>query len=152
VKAILIRAIHGLIPGDSDSVEWYKKIKLGSAVRVTATTVRNYAFLKKYFALLNVAYDNWEPGEVSSKHGVPEKNFEQFREDLTILCGYFKVVQRVDGSTRIKGKSISFAKMESEEFEKLYNTTLDVLLRRVYKSEISKEELENIVNQYMSFA
>ena len=152
MKVTLIKTMSGFSPADPDSTEWASKVKLGTAVHADFAKVRNYGFHKKYFALLNVAYDNWNPGELDDKYGVPEKNFNQFREDLTILCGYYIMVPRVDGSLRPKAKSISFGSMEAEDFEKLYSTTIDVLLKRIYNSEIDKEELQNIVDSYMSFA
>ena len=137
---------------DPPTDEWDSKNKIGQAVHADFKKVRNYAFLKKYFALMNVAFDNWNPGEINSKYGVPEKNFERFREDTTILAGYFHVVIRLDGSTRIVADSISFANMKEEAFAKLYSATIEVLLKHVYKSELSEDELNNIVDQYMSFA
>ena len=58
---------------------------------------------------------------------------------------------RLDGSYRVEPKSISFANMDQEEFERLYSETLNVLLKHVYKQKISQEELEEIVNKYMEF-
>lgn len=152
MEVTLIKTIAGFVPADPPTVEWANKVKLGQAVHADFKKVRNYAFLRKYFALLNVAFDNWEPGEINSKYGVPEKNFERFREDTTILAGYYHVVIRLDGSTRIVADSISFANMEEETFTKLYSATIDVLLKHVYKSKLSEAELQNIVDQYMSFA
>lgn len=99
-----------------------------------------------------MAYDNWEPGEINTKFGAVEKNFNQFREDTTILAGYYEQYFRVDGSYRVRAKSISFAKMENEEFSNLYNKTLTVLIKNVYKGKLSPEELDVIVEKYLEFA
>ena len=141
----------GFIPADPATEEWCKKVKIGQGIHGRFKKVRNYAFLKKYFALLTVAYDNWDPGEISSQYGVPEKNFERFRADVTILSGYYETTIRLDGSVRIEPKSISFAKMDEDEFEKLYNATIDVLIKHVYKQGLDKDELDAIVEQYLSF-
>jgi len=147
----LTKTQTGFVPADIPTEEWIKKVKHGEVIAADFRKVRNPAFLRKYFALLNVGYDNWSPGEVDSKYGIPEKNFDQFRKDVTILAGYYHTVIRLNGEVRIEAKSISFAKMEEEEFEKLYNQTIDVLLRHVYGSGMTTEELDNIVNQYMGF-
>ena len=151
MKATLIKTLSGFQPADPPTVEWANKVKPGEAVHADFKKVRNYAFLKKYFALMNIAFDNWNPGEINSKYGVPEKNFERFREDTTILAGYFHVVIRLDGTTRIVAESISFAKMDEEAFSKLYSATIDVLLKHVYGSKLSKDELDKIVEKYMGF-
>lgn len=154
MKAYLSKTMTGFAPADEATAEWHRKMKLGQVVQGKYTKVRNYAFLKKYFALLNVGFENWNPGEINSKFGVPEKNFKQFRSDVTILAGYFIVLIRLDGSTRIDPKSISFAKMEEEDFEKLYSSTIDVLLKYVYKNnkDMDAEKLNQLVEQILLFA
>ena len=151
MQAYLTKTQSGFVPADPDTEVWYKKRKFGEVVQGEFKTIRNYEFLKKFFALLNVGFDNWEPGHITSEYGWPEKNFEKFREDVTILAGYFYVVIRLDGSTQVKAKSISFAKMEEEEFSELYNKAINVLLKHVYDSDMTPKALKNIVNQYMGF-
>ena len=151
MKVHLTRTLSGLLPTEPDSEDWYRKLKIGQVVWSDFKKVRNYQFLRKYFALLNVAYDNWIPGEVNSKYGVPEKNFDRFRADLTILAGFYENTIRLDGSVRIEPKSISFAKMEAEEFKELFDKTIDVLIKYVYNSKISKEEINEIVERYLTF-
>ena len=151
MNVYLTKSQAGFVPADIDSEEWYKKIKHGEVVNADFKKVRNYQFLKKYFALMNIGFDNWTPAEVNSKYGVPEKNSKKFREDTTILAGYFHVVIRLDNSTQIVADSISFANMEEEDFEKLYNQTINVLLKHVYGEEMDREKLDNIVNRYLSF-
>jgi hypothetical protein len=131
MKAYFTKTFYGLAPADESSRQWFEKLKAGETVKVEVNRVRNYRFLKKYFALLNIAFENWEPGEVSSKYGKPEKNFDRFRADITILSGYFDTTVRLDGSVRIEPKSISFTQMSEEEFEQLYSKTIDLLVKHV---------------------
>jgi len=151
MKVFLTKTNIGLVPADTNTTDWFNRLKAGEVVKADFKKVRNYAFLRKYFALLNVAYDNWTPGPVDSKYGPVEKNFDRFRADVTILAGYYDVTVRLDGSTRIEPKSISFAKMDEESFSELYSKTIDVLLKFVYNSGITGDELNRIVEQYMSF-
>ena len=113
--------------------------------------MRNVAFHRKYFALLNIGFDNWEPGEINSKYGVPEKNFKRFREDIAIMCGYFHLVTRLDKTCRPEADSISFAKMDQETFADLYSKTIDVLIKHVYRQEIDADKLNEIVESYLQF-
>jgi len=151
MKIYLTKTQSGFVPSDIETEEWAKKIKYGAVISSDFKKVRNPAFHRKYMALLTVAFDNWTPGEVDPKHGVPEKNFDRFRKDVAILSGFYHNVVRLDGTVRVEADSISFANMTEEIFAELYNQSINVLLKRVYKSELSKEELDNIVNNYMSF-
>jgi len=151
MKTHLIKTMSGLLPADPGTEEWYRKLKVGSVISGEHKKVRNPLFLRKYFALLNVGFDAWEPGEIDSKYGTPEKNFERFRKDIAILSGYYDIVVRLDGSTRPEAKSISFAKMEETEFEDLYSKTIDVLLKYVYNSDMTPEEIDRIANEYLRF-
>lgn len=151
MEVYLIKTMVGLIPADERSREWFEKIKQGQAVHSDFKRVRNYRFLKKWFALLNIAFDQWEPGEVNSKYGVPEKNFDRFRDDVTILAGFFETTIRLDGSVRIEAKSVSFAKMDEDEFSNLYSKSVDVLIKHVYKSKLTPEEIEKAVLMYLEF-
>ena len=148
----LIKTISGLMPADTPTDEWYKKLKSGELAHGTFSKMRNPAFHRKYMALLNIGFENWNPCEIDSKYGIPEKNFDRFRKDVAILAGFYEVVIRLDGSTRIEAKSISFASMDDLEFEKLYSATIDVLLKKVYGEGMSREEIDNIVESYLRFA
>jgi len=147
----LTKTQAGFVPSDAGTEAWAKRVKAGAVISADFKQVRNPAFHRKYLALLTVAFDNWDPDEVDSKYGIPEKNFDRFRWDVAILSGFYHNVVRLDGTVRVEADSISFANMTEEIFAELYNQSINVLLKRVYKSELSKEELDNIVNSYLSF-
>ena len=151
MQVYLIKTMVGLIPADERSRIWFEKIKQGQAVHCDFKRVRNYRFLKKWFALLNLAFDQWEPGEIDGKYGVPEKNFDRFRADVTILAGFFESTIRLDGSVRIEPKSVSFAQMTEDEFHELYSKTVDVLIKHVYGSAMTAEAIEETVKKYLEF-
>ena len=152
MKVYLIKTLSGLLGGDQPSIDWYVKLKIGDGVHGDFKKIRNIKFHRKYFALLNVGFDNWEPGEINSKYGKPEKNFTRFREDIAIMCGYFDLVIRLDGTSRPEARSISFAKMEAEDFADLYSKTIDLLIKHVYKKQdMDPEKLNRIVESYLQF-
>jgi hypothetical protein len=108
------------------------ELEVGECVRVGYTVPRNPKFHRKLFAMLTVGYDAWEPmaqrKRRTYKGVVIAKNFEAFREDVTILAGYSEQHFDLKGRMSLKAKSIAFANMEQEEFEKLYSAVADVLL------------------------
>jgi len=134
-----------LVPATDRDRELLKHIKIGQPTKLTFKRVRNYEFHKKYFALLDYAYDIWEP-----ENEVAEKNRDQFREDLIILAGFYIRLTRLDNTTRIKAKSISFGSMSEDEFEKLYTKTLDVVIKYVCRN-YTADVLRDIVAQLEDF-
>ena len=127
-------------------------IKIGAEVHGNMRQKRILWKHRKYFALLKIAYDNWTPGEINSKYGVPIKNFERFRKDVAILTGHFELVIRVDGSSRPEAKSISFSKMDQIEFDRLYSKTIDLLIKNIYGREnMTAKKMNELVDQFIRF-
>jgi len=141
MEAFFIKTGNGLMPAQSHDRLLLDKIKAGTPVRMTYKRVRNYSFHKKYFALLNFAFDYWEPPD----NQVAEKNFNRFRKDIIILAGFYEQYVRIDGSTRLEAKSISFASMDEDEFEELYTKTIDVIIKYIctqYTGEMLRQVVE----------
>jgi len=152
MKIRLIKTLSGLVPFDPDTEAWYQKMKVGAVSEHESTVMRNPGFFRKYFALLNIGFGNWNPGEINSKYGVPIKNFDRFRKDVAILCGFYEIVDRLDGTAKPEAKSISWAKMEEPEFQDLYSKTIDLFLRKIYDKDMTAEKLDIIVNKYLNFS
>lgn len=142
------------MPASYHDQELLKKIKAGAAVKLSCTQVRNYEFHKKYFALLNMAFDYWEPPENRATKvlvGVtPEKNFDRFRKDIAILAGFYNATYRLNGLVRLEAKSISFHSMSEDEFEELYTKTIDVIIKHVMHI-YTDEALRSVLNQVEEF-
>lgn len=150
MKILLQRVPDGFVPADDDAFEKCKRFKTGSLVELEVTEVRNYQFHKKFFALLKVGFDAWEP-TVEEHRGMPvQKNFDRFRKDVTIAAGFYEQVVNIRGDVRAEAKSIAFGNMSEEEFGKLYNSVVDVLLQRVLKH-YKREDLDHVVKQIMDF-
>ena len=72
----MIRTPTGLAPSGIESAETIGKVKTGTVIRVKFSKVRNIKFHNKFFALVNFAYDHWEPGELQAPQWagvVPER-------------------------------------------------------------------------------
>jgi len=159
VKANFVKTREGyLIPVSEEDKELLDKIGAGEIVQLTYSRMRNYRFHKKWFALVNLAYDYWEPIPLPDdpekkwmRDITPERNFERFRKDITIRAGYYNAFYRIDGTVRIEAKSISWASMNEDEFEKLYSATIDVVLGQFYIN-YTEEMLDSLVDQAMAFA
>lgn len=115
---------------------------------------RNPKFHRKFFALLDIGYEAWEPNRVrkSYKGRVMEKNREQFREDILILAGFYEQTFDLKGRMRLRAKSISFSKMDDSEFERVYQSVVTVLLREVLTTYKDRAELDAVVEKVLGFA
>ena len=153
VHITLLKTQAGFVPADPATEEWSQKTKLGSIVHSDFKRMRSPKFHRRYFALLNLGFSYWNPGEISSKYGKPEKNFDQFRADCQIIAGYYHTVVRLDGSVRIVADSISFSNMDEDTFRKLYNNVLTVIMERIpVLCEMNAKEIDDLVDKVIGFA
>jgi hypothetical protein len=151
-QIVLMKAPNGaLVPCDPQATEFIASLKLGAPVRAEVKRMRNYKFHRKFFALLDFAFENWEPSEATYKGEIVAKNRKQFRNDVTVLAGYGETTLTLKGEIRVVAKSISFASMEQDEFDRLYNAVVNVILSKILKN-YTRDDLDNVINRLMDFA
>ena len=116
----LVKTLSGVfkLAFDSD-FEKAKKIPLNEPFIVTYVKKRNAKFHRKFFALINMVYQNQER----------YNNYDELRKHLTIASGYFNLTHDLDGVEQKEAKSISFASMDETEFSDLYNAVIDTIIR-----------------------
>lgn len=147
----LIKTAGGqLAPADQAAVDALGKLKLGATVAVSMRQPRNIAHHRKLFALLNVAYESWEPEGKLYKGEPVAKNFDQFRNDVVVLAGYYDTTVTMRGDVRLIAKSISFASMGQDEFTALYDAVANVILSRVLRN-YTREDLDTVVEKILGF-
>ena len=144
------------VPLSSYDEETAHRWKNGAVIRAEFREVRNPRFHRKFFALVNLAFQYWEPVEIEHpRHGrfTPQKDFDEFRKWLLVQAGFFDVIGHPDGSVRLRAKSIRWAKMDDEEFSRLYQAVFNVIWERLLSQTFSSPlEMENVVNQLMGYA
>lgn len=149
---VLMKAAGGvLVPADQQAADYIAKLKMGTAVTATVRRQRNPKFHRKFFALLNFAFDAWEPAGNTYKGQQVGKNFDQFRNDVVVLAGHYEMAVTLKGDTRLTAKSISFGSMGEDEFEELYGSTINVVLQRILTN-YTREDLDHVINQLLAFA
>lgn len=157
VRRFLMECYRGI--GEDNDKAWnrfwssLKRLDAGEIVTADFVFPRNPLFHRKFFALLTVGYEAWEPPRKRKTYkGIPVlKNFERFRADVTILAGYYVQTFGLDGKMTLEPKSISFAKMGEDEFQKLYSAVADVLLAKVLSTYKGREELDDVVDRIVGF-
>lgn len=121
MKIMMVKQLNGsLLPAHDSDYEKLKKIKLNKMVEVEITQKRNLKFLRKFFALINLVYQNQDH----------YNNIDHLRYDLTIESGFYNVrYNKFTGEEIIEPKSISFSSMDEVEFSDLYNKFLTTVVR-----------------------
>ena len=142
MKLNLVKTIGGLKPAFDADKEQYNKIPNDTILEFDVKVPRSLALHKKFFALLNLAYENQSD----------YKNFDWFRQDVLIAIGQFnEKVNYLDGGVvTLEAKSIKFSSMGNDEFNSIYDATLDFLSEKmgVGTGDILKELENKIVAFY----
>lgn len=148
---VLIKTPTGLVPADDDSSETVKHWKQGELVRAKVSRVRNPKFHRKFFAMLDLGFDAWEPpAGLSYKQQVATKNRERFRKDVLVMAGFYTTTINLKGEVRLEAESMSFGKMDEDRFNEVYSKVADVILQKVLTS-YTRADLDRVVEQMMGF-
>lgn len=145
---IFRKAHNGLAPDDDATMQWFAKLKAGAVVHGKLTTPRNLGFLRKFFAMLHVAYDNYDWPDVETKFGTAKCSFETFRSYVIVKAGHYDIDVTPDGNFRPRAKSIAFSKMDDAEFESVYSSVLDVILQR-FLTNWKTDDMDRAVQEFI---
>lgn len=142
-------------PAASDDEEKIRRHwKPGELAILEVRKPRNGKFHRKYFALINFLFEYWEPAIKEHRGMTVQKNLDKFREDLTIAAGFHETyVNAITGELRLKAKSIAFANMDENEFEKLYSAVINIGLEKILPESFDDDEVRNAVaNELLGYA
>lgn len=138
MKINLVVTDMGLVAATDDDKEQLKTLKRGSVVSCTIAEYRNYAFLRKYFALVNCAWEYLS--EEQQKFFYDSK--ESFRKTVEIAAGHCEpVYNRTRNEWIDMPKSVAFDKLTESEFSQLYEKVKDVIYQSFILDE-HKDEFE----------
>jgi len=124
---------NSFLPSHDSDYESCKKIKVGSTVSCEIKQPRNIGFHRKFFALINLVFENQEYYE----------NIDHLRKELTKASGYYETYVNHKGVLCYEAKSISFSSMSQEDFDDLYQRFLDKVEEIFqFDSELINEQIE----------
>lgn len=160
-KEALYEYLFSVLGGvsEADNKSWRKfwkrinNLEVGEIVDFEAIFPRNGKFHRKFFGLLNFAYEAWQPERKNKSYKGVEvaKNFNRFRHDVIIQAGFYEQTFNLDGEMRLEAKSMSFASMDNTEFELLYDAVATVILEKVLDNYSGREELDEVMNKVIGF-
>ena len=139
-----------MIPATPSDEEKTASIKNGQFLEVDIKQKRNLKFHKKFFAMLNIGFEAFEPEQQDYKGQVAVKNFDRFRKDVVIMAGFYDATYDIQGNLKLEAHSISFGKMSEDEFNKVYNACCNVLLLKVLHN-YTRDDLDSVVEQLTRF-
>jgi len=119
---------------DSDA-ELIGKLKQDTEYKFSVIHPRNYQFHKKFYALLNMGFQNQDKYD----------DFETYRAVMTMRAGFYKTVETGKGVVYLP-KSIAFAAMDELEFTELYNKMINLLCKDL---DLSQPDIEAELINFM---
>jgi len=124
-----------ILPEYNSDYDKLKKLKPGVTYSFDIKQPRNVGFHRKFFSLLNLAFDNQSAFN----------NFEEMRAWIIMKAGFYKRVVTPSGEM-YQPESISFASMDDLQFAELYSRVMDVICNWL---EISDEDVQEQLINYM---
>jgi hypothetical protein len=118
VKITVRNTINGLVPLYSSDLDEKRKLKIGETYQVEVKRPRNYQFHKKFFALLNIGWENTDV----------EMPFDTYRRWVTMRAGFYKVYHTPKGEL-YEPESIAFSNMDEDTFSEVYERVLSIILK-----------------------
>lgn len=137
MEIFLVKTLAGsLKPAFESDHEKFKKVPLNEPISFKWTKKRNLKFHKKFFALINMVYQNQEV----------YNNQDEMRYDLTVEAGFFiDKTNFITGEITRHPKSISFDKMDDIEFSEFYNRFIDAVINWL---KWDKQDILDNIEQY----
>lgn len=134
-------------PADDRDAERVKRFKNNEIYKLEIKLTRNPHFHKKVFAFFNFCFAHWSADRTPLANADEATQFDRFRKDLTILAGFYEQTVRLNGDIRTEAKSLAYANMESEEFERCYKSLINAAIKHVFAGTRD----QNILNQLYSY-
>ena len=143
MKINLLNTLDGFKLASDADYEQKRKLKLGKIYQFETKLLRNYEFLQKYHKLIAIA---WEyQNEKVQEHF--NNSIESFRKTVQVAAGYCDTYYSISRKEWVEeSKSISFEKMEEEEFMELYERVKDVLFTLFLKNISEAEFMKTLSN------
>jgi len=111
-----IDGVGRICPAHSGDHDQLSKLPRNEVLTFDVRRSRNIRFHRKYFALLNLGFDNQDQ----------YSNFDHFRKVVQMKAGHFDEVATDKGLVFLP-RSISFSDMDETAFSELYDGVLDVV-------------------------
>lgn len=135
-EALMRKEFGALRPVDAAGKDLIDHIGKGELVKVKISRPRNAGHHRKFFALLNLVFENQEH----------YPTLDHMLVALKVALGHCDTVILKNGQTAFIPRSISFAKMDQTEFEAFWDKACQIITKHflpgVTKAQLEREVLE----------
>ena len=132
-----------LVPADDVTADKLTKFKTGEQYQVDIKRTRNPAYHRKIFAFMNFCFQYWKG---TNEFQDEAQQFDEFRNQLTIMAGYYDQVFDLKGQFTLRPKSLSFASMSQDEFEACSNAMIQAALTNIFRG--CDESIQNRLYEF----
>lgn len=129
---LLIREGYKLGAADPMGAEAIGSMANGEQVIATLRRARNPKHHRKLFLMLSEIVKNCDD----------YLDAEDLLDDIKIRIGFCRKLRRPNGTYLMRPRSISFANMAQDKFEKFYNKAVEIILTEILPG-INKDDLEH---------
>ena len=112
---LALEGIPALFPVSQEGMEKLGRMKDGRRVIVTVETPRSPDQHRMFFAVLKIVYDNQEQFA----------SIDELRRATMVEIGETVLESRLDGTRQIMPKSLKYASMKQEDFNRVFDASLD---------------------------
>lgn len=124
--------LGSLKPADELAAEAVRKIGAEETVTITIKRSRNVKFHRKFYALMNLVYENQEV----------YPSLDIMIAAFKVAAGHcFPVMDKNGRFVAMVPKSISFAKMDETAFEAFWDASVKIIVERFLRG-VDRHELE----------
>jgi len=140
-EVFLKRTQSGFEPDAEHDAVIVQKIPFGHVVKAVITRPRNLQFHRKWWALVNVTFNNQDKYDT----------IEDYYLELKLKTGHYREHITTKGKIIYVPKSMSFASCDELEFSERYSRAIDVILRDFIPT-ATAEEIDAWVLQVLDFS
>ena len=134
----------GLKPLYDEDYDQKKMLKVGTVYEATIKELRNVAFHRKYFSLVNLSWEYLN----EQQRAFFKEDVNAFRKTVEIAAGHYEPVYSVTRQSWLEvPKSIAFDKLSETEFEQLYEKVKNVIFQ-MFIPAVSKDEFEYVLKDF----
>ena len=135
-EVFMRKRLGSLVPTDEEGEELLRSLPQHQIVKCKLTRPRNVQHHRKFFALVNLVFENQER----------YANVDELLAALKIAVGHVNIIVMPNGNEYRIPKSIAFHKMDQTEFDRFYARVVDVVIKHflpgVTRDELRQELLE----------
>lgn len=140
MKLQLIKArSNQLKPANPEAERYLQKVPYNEQVSVEIRRPRNPQFHKKFFAMLQMVYDNQET----------YTTFDAFRDEVVMRAGFWEQHVHLTGNVSYKAKSLAYEAMDEGEFADLFDKCAEVLME-YFLPDTKRHALEEAILDFIT--